>query len=63
MYDYNNTQVRPQYALGKNIVPVGMPTGTVPQNATGGAVPQWALGQQNPTPIFGQSIQFAQNNT
>ena len=47
MYSYNNTRVRPQYAVGNNVVQVGIPSGTVQQNATGNAVPQWALGQQN----------------
>ena len=63
MYDYYNSKVRPQYASGSNIVPVGIPKGAVPQNATGGAVPQWALGQQNQNSTFGQPTQFTQNNT
>jgi hypothetical protein len=46
MYDYNNSKVRPQFASGNNVIPIGLPKGAVPQNATGGAVPTWSLGQQ-----------------
>ncbi len=47
MYNNNyNARVVPEFMVYGG-TPVGIPTGAVPQNATGGAVPQWALGQQN----------------
>ena len=63
MYNNNyNARVVPEF-MAYGGTPVGIPTGAVPQNATGGAIPQWALGQQNqnqdqPHP----TTQFAQNN-
>ena len=56
MYDYNNSKIRPQYALGNDVVPVAIPKGAVPQNATGGAVPTWSLGQQS-TAAYQSAIQ------
>ena len=47
MYNNNyNARVVPEFMVYGG-TPVGIPTGAVPQNATGGAIPQWALGQQN----------------
>ena len=47
MYNNNyNARVVPEF-MAYGGTPVGIPTGAVPQNATGGAIPQWALGQQN----------------
>ena len=64
MYNNNyNARVVPEFMVYGG-TPVGIPTGAVPQNATGGAIPQWALGQQNQNQDQSQSTtQFAQNNT
>ena len=63
MYNNNyNARVVPEF-MAYGGTPVGIPTGAVPQNATGGAIPQWALGQQNQNQDQPQSTtQFAQNN-
>ncbi len=66
MYNNNyNARVVPEF-MAYGGTPVGIPTGAVPQNATGGAIPQWALGQQNQNqdqPQPQPTTQFAQNNT
>ena len=66
MYNNNyNARVVPEFMVYGG-TPVGIPTGAVPQNATGGAIPQWALGQQNQNqdqPQPQPTTQFAQNNT
>ena len=63
MYNNNyNARVVPEF-MAYGGTPVGIPTGAVPQNATGGAIPQWALGQQNQNQDQPQpTTQFAQNN-
>ncbi len=64
MYNNNyNARVVPEF-MAYGGTPVGIPTGAVPQNATGGAIPQWALGQQNQNQDQPQSTtHFAQNDT
>ena len=64
MYNNNyNARVVPEFMVYGG-TPVGIPTGAVPQNATGGAIPQWALGQQNQNQDQPQpTTQFAQNDT
>ena len=64
MYNNNyNARVVPEF-MAYGGTPVGIPTGAVPQNATGGAIPQWALGQQKQNQDQPQpTTHFAQNNT
>ena len=59
--NYNSQGIPEWLAYGG--VSVGLPTGAIPQNATGGAVPQWALGQQEQTSDLEEATQLAQNNT